>query len=501
MSAMQLGFEHTYATLPDRFYVKVRPTPVANPQLVAFNRALAEELGLDPAQLAPEAAGVFSGNQLPEDAHPLAMAYAGHQFAHFVPQLGDGRAILLGELRGSDGVLRDVQLKGSGVTAFSRNGDGRAALGPMLREYLISEAMHAFGIPTTRSLAVVTTGENVFREEALPGAILTRIAASHVRVGTFEYFAARGDNDAVKELLNYVIVRHYPQAKDATVPAIAVLQAVAARQAALVANWMRVGFIHGVMNTDNMAISGETIDYGPCAFMDTYDPKTVFSSIDRRGRYAYANQPAIAQWNLARLAETLLPLIDADAEKALKVATDLIEGFVDQFNAQFVGWLRRKIGLASEEEGDGDLINRLLAAMQAAQADFTLTFRALTDSAPQAADTADATTNDAADTIRKLFADPAAIDAWLADWRARIARDPRDANERLVDMRSANPAFIPRNHRVEAALNAASEHGDLAPFNRLLEIVRSPYEEQPEAAEYRAPPAPSERVLQTFCGT
>jgi uncharacterized protein YdiU (UPF0061 family) len=341
----------------------------------------------------------------------------------------------------------------------------------------------------------------------LPGAILTRIAASHVRVGTFEYFAARGDNDAVKDLLNYVIARHYPEAKDAPVPAIAVLQAAAARQAALIANWMRVGFIHGVMNTDNMAISGETIDYGPCAFMDTYDPKTVFSSIDRRGRYAYANQPAIAQWNLARLAETLLPFIDTDAEKALKLATDLIESFVDQFNAQFVGWLRRKIGLVSEEEADGDLINRLLAAMQAAQADFTLTFRALIDAAEVSAgmQTADsgnpAAARVAGDALRQLFPDPTAIDAWLVDWRARIARDPRDASERLADMRRANPAFIPRNHRVEAALIAASEHGDLGPFNRLLEIVQSPYEEQPDAAEYRAPPAPSERVLQTFCGT
>ena len=306
------------------------------------------------------------------------MAYAGHQFGSFVPQLGDGRAILLGEIKGRDGVLRDIQLKGSGLTPFSRNGDGRAALGPMLREYLISEAMHALGIPTTRSLAVVTTGEQVFREDVLPGAVLTRVAASHVRVGTFQYFAARGDQDGVRELLDYVIARHYPEARDADVPALAVLKAVAERQAALIADWMRVGFIHGVMNTDNMAISGETIDYGPCAFMDKYDPNTVFSSIDHHGRYAYANQPAIAQWNLARLAETLLPLIDADAEKAVASRDwKSFEPFMARFDAQFLEWMRRKIGLASAEEGDAELIKRLLAAMQAAEADFTLTFRRL----------------------------------------------------------------------------------------------------------------------------
>src|SRR5689334_24173830 len=313
---MRLGLENTYSSLPSRFYARVAPVPVRAPQLVVFNSRLAEELGFDAAIVEQQAATGFSGNQPPEDADPIAMAYAGHQFGNFVPQLGDGRAILLGERVGSDGVRRDIQLKGSGRTPFSRNGDGRAAIGPMLREYLISEAMHALGIPTTRSLAVVTTGEQVVREDLLPGAVLTRVAASHIRVGTFEYFAARNDRDAVSQLLDYVITRHDPQGRGADVPALAVLEAVAQRQAALIADWMSVGFIHGVMNTDNVALSGETIDYGPCAFMDHYDPNTVFSSIDHHGRYAYMNQPVIAQWNLARLAETLLPLIDNDTNKA-----------------------------------------------------------------------------------------------------------------------------------------------------------------------------------------
>src|SRR5690349_13105970 len=322
---MRLGYRHTYAALPARFHASVKPATAPNPQLVVFNRELAAELTLDPAQIEPVAASMFSGNELAEDSQPLAMAYAGHQFGHFVPQLGDGRAILLGELEDRAGVLRDVQLKGSGRTPFSRNADGRAALGPMLREYLISEAMHALGIPTTRSLAVVTTGEHVYRTDVLPGAVLTRVAASHIRVGTFQYFAARGDEEGVQELLNYVIARHYPSARDADVPALAVLKAVAERQAALISDWMCVGFIHGVMNTDNMTLSGETIDYGPCAFMDKYDPNTVFSSIDHGGRYAYANQPTIAQWNLARLAEAMLPLFDENTDRAGERATAALE--------------------------------------------------------------------------------------------------------------------------------------------------------------------------------
>src|SRR6187549_2037048 len=366
---MRLGLQNTYSALPSRFYARVAPAPVKNPQLVVLNSRLAEKLDFDPAVLEREGAAWFSGNTTPEDADPIALAYAGHQFGSFVPQLGDGRAILLGERVGRDGVRRDIQLKGSGRTPFSRNGDGRAALGPMLREYLISEAMHALGVPTTRSLAVVTTGERVVREDLLPGAVLTRVAASHIRVGTFEYFAARNDREAVGQLLDFVITRHYPQARGANIPAMAVLEAVAQRQAALIADWMSVGFIHGVMNTDNMAISGETIDYGPCAFMDHYDVKTVFSSIDRGGRYAFGNQPAIAQWNIARFAETLLPLIDSDIGKAVEIATAIVRDFMPVFDARLLTRMRRKIGLGSEREGDAELVSALFATMQSAGAD------------------------------------------------------------------------------------------------------------------------------------
>jgi uncharacterized protein YdiU (UPF0061 family) len=488
---MQLGFHHSYASVSARFYERVLPTPVKDPQLVIFNRPLADELGLPP-DAEREAAMLFSGNRLPDDANPIAMAYAGHQFGNFVPQLGDGRAILLGELRTRVGVLRDVQLKGAGLTRFSRDGDGRAALGPMLREYLISEAMHALGIPTTRSLAVVTTGEQVFRPAPVPGGVLTRVAASHVRVGTFEFFAARGDQDAVRELLDYVIDRHYPDARDTAVPALAVLKAVVERQAELIADWMRVGFIHGVMNTDNMAISGETIDYGPCAFMDHYHPNTVFSSIDRVGRYSYANQPAIAQWNLARFAETLLPLIDADVDKAVALAMEVLESFTTEFNARYSERLFRKLGLPTGSESDVDLVNRLFATMQEAGADFSLTFRRLAFAAESPA-------NESA--LRELFAQPSGIDGWLRDWRQRLATDPQSAAERRVSMCRVNPAFIPRNHRVEAALSAASEHGDWKPFHKLLGILQRPYDDQPEVADYEQPPQPAERVLQTFCGT
>lgn len=489
---MQLGFEHTYSTLPARFYAAITPTRVAQPQLVIFNRPLAAELGLEVDAVEREAAAFFSGNQLPDDAKPIAMAYAGHQFGNFVPRLGDGRAILIGELRGRDGVLRDMQLKGSGLTPFSRAADGRAALGPMLREYLISEAMHAFRIPTTRSLAVVTTGERVYREDVLPGAVLTRVAASHVRVGTFEYFAARGDVDGVRELLNYVITRHYPDLRGADVPALALLKAVSQRQAALISQWMQVGFIHGVMNTDNMAISGETIDYGPCAFMDQYNPRTVFSSIDHNGRYAYENQPTIAQWNLARLADTLIPLIDADTDKAVQLATQVIQDFMEHFDAYFLEGMRRKIGLASQEEGDTDLIRRLMALMHGAGADFTLTFRKLAGSAEAL---------DADDALRQMFSGTPGVDEWLQAWRDRLARDPQTAAARATNMREVNPLYIPRNHRVEAALNAASEQGDFEPFKRLLSVLQNPFQEQPGASGYESPAAPEERVLQTFCGT
>jgi uncharacterized protein YdiU (UPF0061 family) len=457
-----------------------------------LNRPLTEDLGLEPNALEPEAAAaLFSGNQLPEDVDPIAMAYAGHQFGVFVPSLGDGRAILLGELRGRDGLRRDVQLKGAGRTPFSRGGDGRAVVGPMLREYLVSEAMHALGVPTTRSLAVVTTGEQVFRERALPGAILTRVAASHVRVGTFQYFAARGDQEAVRELLQYVIARHYPAAREAQVPALTVLKEVAQRQLALITDWMLLGFIHGVMNTDNMAISGETIDYGPCAFMDDYDPKRVFSSIDQGGRYAYANQPVIAQWNLARFAETLLFLIDPDPDKAATLAIEALEPFVEEFNTRFLAGMGRKLGLSSPAAGDAALIKRLLSAMQHAEADFTLTFRSLAEAAKSPGEPT---------RWRPLFAESPDFDGWLQDWQERLAGDPQSTSARVERMRAASPAFIPRNHRVQAALDAA-ESGDYTLFRMLLAVLQRPYDDQPEFAAYALPPQSSERVLQTFCGT
>jgi uncharacterized protein YdiU (UPF0061 family) len=488
---VRFGFQHSYSALPGRFYARVAPTPVPDPNLIVLNRSLAEDLGLEPNVLERDAAALFSGNELPEDADPIAMAYAGHQFGVFVPSLGDGRAVLLGELRGRDGVLRDLQLKGAGRTPFSRGGDGRAVVGPMLREYLVSEAMHALGVPTTRSLAVVTTGEQVYRERALPGAILTRVAASHVRVGTFQYFAARGDQDALRELLQYVIARHYPGASEAPVPALAVLEAVVQRQLALVTDWMLLGFIHGVMNTDNMAISGETIDYGPCAFMDDYDPKRVFSSIDQGGRYAYANQPVIAQWNLARFAETLLFLIDPVPEKAVALATATLEPFAEEFNSRFVAGMRRKLGLSSAAADDDALIRHLLSAMQHAEADFTLTFRTLALAAESPAEPT---------RWRTLLAESAELDGWLRDWQERLAGDPQSTSERVASMRAASPAFIPRNHRVQAALDAA-EGGDYTLFRTLLGILQRPWDDQPEVATYALPPRPSERVRQTFCGT
>jgi uncharacterized protein YdiU (UPF0061 family) len=498
---MRLGFQHTYSALPSRFFARVNPTPVADPQLVIFNEVLAQDLGLDATAVEREAPALFSGNHLPEDADPIAMAYAGHQFGGFVPRLGDGRAILLGELRGRDGVLRDVQLKGSGLTPFSRNGDGRAVLGPMLREYLISEAMHALGVPTTRSLAVVTTGERVYRDRPLPGAVLTRVAASHVRVGTFQYFAAREDDEALRTLLDYVIARHFPTARDAESPALAVLEQLMQRQLALITDWMLIGFIHGVINTDNMSISGETIDYGPCAFMDEYDPRTVFSSIDQNGRYAYANQPAIALWNLARFAETLLPLIDPDTKQAVDRATAVLEPFMTRFDAALLAGMRRKIGLATAAEQDAELVRELLATLERSHTDFTLAFRRLS-AIPmgQATDAGSGRAAMALDGVRELFSPTSDIERWLRSWQERLAQDSQSPAERAEMMRRANPAFIPRNHRVQAALDAA-ESGDYDPFRKLLAVLQHPYDDQPEAADYALPPHSSERVLQTFCGT
>ena len=486
-------FQNTYAALPDNFFARVAPTPVASPRLIKLNGALAVHLGLDPDRLAsPEGTEILAGKRVPDGADPIAMAYAGHQFGHFVPQLGDGRAILLGEVIDADGVRRDIQLKGSGPTPFSRRGDGRAALGPVLREYIVSEAMAALGIPTTRSLAAAITGEHVMRETPLPGAVLTRVAASHVRVGTFQYFAARGDTDGVRKLADHVIARHYPDAATAERPYHALLEGVIARQAELVARWLLVGFIHGVMNTDNSSISGETIDYGPCAFMDHYDPATVFSSIDEMGRYAYANQPRIALWNLTRLAECLLPLFSGDKDTAIEQAQLLLGEFAEKFSSAYQAGLRAKIGLFTPRGGDEALVQDLLDAMAKNQADFTLTFRRLSDAALNPDEDRD---------TAKLFADPAAFDEWAARWRQRIAEEPQSPAERQTAMRSVNPAFIPRNHRVEAVIEAAVSRDDFAPFEELLTVLSKPYEDQPALAAYADPPKPHQRVLRTFCGT
>jgi uncharacterized protein YdiU (UPF0061 family) len=490
---VRLPFDNSYARLPERFYARVGPTPVAAPRLVRLNEGLAERLGLDPDWLAgPEGVGVLAGNRVPEGAEPIALAYAGHQFGQFVPQLGDGRAILLGELVGRDGARRDVQLKGSGPTPFSRRGDGRAALGPVLREYLVSEAMAALGVPTTRALAAVATGEAVLRERPLPGAVLTRVAASHVRVGTFQYFAARGDAEAVRLLADHAIARHYPEAAGAGRPYRALLGAVVVRQADLVARWLLVGFVHGVMNTDNTSIAGETIDYGPCAFVDAYDPATVFSSIDHLGRYAYGNQPRVALWNLARLAETLLPLLAEDDDSALASAREALAAFGPHFEAAHLGGLRRKLGLSTEHEGDAALAGDLLGLMAANGADFTLTFRRLCDAAA---------TQREGDAARALFADAGAYDAWAARWRRRLAEEPGEPEARRAAMRGVNPAYIPRNHLVEAALEAAVGRRDLGPFEELLEVVARPYQDRPGLERYAAPPGPRERVHRTFCGT
>jgi len=485
-------FQNTYAELPANFFARVQPTPVSAPRLIKLNRPLAIQLGLDPDLLeSPDGAEILSGKTLPAGADPIAMAYAGHQFGQFVPQLGDGRAILLGEVIDRDGVRRDIQLKGSGPTPFSRRGDGRAALGPVLREYIVSEAMFALGIPTTRSLAATITGESVMREAILPGAVLTRVAASHIRVGTFQYFAARGDVDAVRRLADHVIARHYPDLAATERPYHALLEAVIGRQADLVARWLRIGFIHGVMNTDNTSISGETIDYGPCAFMDHYDPAQVFSSIDEMGRYAYANQPRIALWNLTRLAECLLPLFSDDQDKAIEQAQDILGVFVEKFTTAYQAGLRRKVGLFTSRDGDEALVQDLLDAMAKEKADFTLTFRRLSEAASDPA--ADAA-------VRTLFAEPSAYDEWATRWRQRASDEPQTPAERRAMMRAVNPAFIPRNHRVEAVIQAAMAD-NYAPFEELIAVLAKPYEDQPEFSAYADPPEPDQRVLQTFCGT
>jgi len=479
------NFDNSYARLPEDFYVRLNPVPVRTPKLVIFNAGLAQFLGLNPDALKGDAgAAVFSGNRLPEGAEALAQAYAGHQFGSFT-MLGDGRAILLGEQVTPNGERFDIQYKGSGRTPFSRRGDGRAALGPMLREYIISEALHALGIPTTRSLAVVTTGEPVFREATLQGAILTRTAASHIRVGTFEYAAARGGPDMIRTLADYTIRRHFPGLAADGNPYLALLGAVMERQASLVARWLLVGFIHGVMNTDNMALCGETIDYGPCAFMDAYDPNTVFSSIDHNGRYAYGRQPQIAQWNLARLAETLLPLIHEDPQAAVSMAEETISGFPGTFRQYWLAGMRAKLGLLNQEGEDVALAKDLLDCMHRHGADFTNTFRDLASgSLPEAS----------------MFRAPD-FEQWFQRWQARLKRQPdsREASSRLMNTR--NPAVIPRNHRVEEALEAAVERADLTVMEKLLGVLSQPFQDPPEQAGYHLPPPPSAQPYRTFCGT
>ncbi len=496
---MSIPFRNRYITLGKAFYVKTSPTPVANPGLIKFNESLADILGLSAAELnSTDGAAIFSGNHIPDGAEPLAMAYAGHQFGHFNPQLGDGRAILLGEIIRPDGESFDLQLKGCGPTFYSRDGDGRAALGPVLREYLVSEAMARLGVPTTRALAVVTTGEAVARERLLPGGIITRIATSFIRVGTFEYFSAKGDVEAIQKLADYVIERNYPQLREAENPYVVLLQSIVDRQAALIAQWMALGFIHGVMNTDNMSIAGETVDYGPCAFMDTYDHDQVFSSIDRGGRYAYSNQPSIGLWNLTRLAESLLPLLAENTEAAVAIAQDVLKSFVTSYQNDWLVGMQAKCGLlpiadAQKRDDDKVLIEQLFDTMTANHADFTLTFFYLSRLSIQPSEQ----DND----IRDLFDKPAQFDDWAVKWRKRLTEDRQSDEQRQTKMQAVNPVYIPRNHQIEAAIRAAEDHDDFSVFHDLHEVLQNPYVQQQGKERYMLPPEPDEVVTQTFCGT
>lgn len=497
---LSFNFDNTYARDLEGFYTPWQASPVPEPAFLAFNRELATELSLNAESLETDAgAEIFAGNTAPDGAAPLAQAYAGHQFGGFSPQLGDGRAVLLGEIIDKSGNRRDIQLKGSGRTPFSRGGDGKASVGPVLREYLMGEAMHALGVPTTRALAAVSTGEPVLREAPLPGAVLTRVAASHIRVGTFQFFAVRKDSEKIKQLADYVIERHYPAiaAADAATgqePSdnrfLSLFKAVAEAQARLVAHWMQIGFIHGVMNTDNVSVAGETIDYGPCAFMDRYVPGTVFSSIDTQGRYAYANQPVIAQWNLTRFAETLLRIVDPDVDRATELLTEAIKTFSARYQHHWLAGMRRKLGMTTDKTSDLDLINALFAAMDGQNADYTLVFRRLSDSV-----------RGRNDRLKALFDDETAITSWLEQWRERLASEDVAPDVRASGMDQVNPIYIPRNHKVEEALAAAVEDNDLLAFNKLLDIVKHPFIEK-EGQEDYATPAPLTSVpYRTFCGT
>jgi len=494
---IQIPFENRYVNLGEPFYERATPSTVRQPSLIRFNGVLARELGIEfEASDTATLAAVFSGNAVPDGAQPLAMAYAGHQFGHFTPQLGDGRAILLGEICTTDQRCLEVQLKGAGRTAYSRNGDGRAALGPVLREYLVSEAMHRLNIPTTRALAAVATGEAVIRERALPGGVITRVASSFIRVGSFQYFAARGELDAVKALADHVIARNYPELAQAENPYIALLESVTARQARLIAQWMQVGFIHGVMNTDNMSIAGETIDYGPCAFMDTYSHQQVYSSIDHQGRYAYNNQPGIGLWNLTRLAESLLPLMADDTDTAVKIAESILQTYPELYERAWLEGMRNKVGLTAiedREQDDREIIEALFNLMADNDADFTLTFYYLSRMPLQA--------SEQDQSCRELFDRPELFDSWLSRWRKRLMLETQSDAERQARMQSVNPVYIPRNHQVEAAIRAAEDEGDFSVFHDLHEVLQQPFTEQPGSERYRMPPEPEEVVEVTFCGT
>lgn len=487
-SVPTFNFDNTFAKQMDGFFVPWKGEEAPAPEILVWNEALANELELN-AGLS-DCIEVYAGSTAPQGAVPLAQAYAGHQFGGFSQQLGDGRALLLGEIVDANGARHDIQLKGSGRTPFSRGGDGKAVIGPVLREYLMGEAMHALGIPTTRALAAVATGEDVMREGPQPGAVLTRVAASHLRVGTFQFFAARGEHDKVRQLADYAIARHYPHLVDAQDKYLAFLRAVIDAQIALVVKWVQVGFVHGVMNTDNVTISGETIDYGPCAFIDIYDPKAVFSSIDEQGRYAYGNQPVIAQWNLARFAETLLPLINADDnEDAIRQATNEINGIGERYLAVWLKGMRQKVGLNSAEDADVDLINNMFKAMEGQSVDYTQFFRLLGDAA-----------DGRVDGLVALFADAGPIKHWFQHWQDRCLRDPQSPAERRTAMDEVNPIYIPRNHLVEAALVSAAA-GDLAPFHKLLGVLAKPFEKRDNLGEYEQSAAKGSAPYKTFCGT
>ena len=489
-----IRFDNSYVLLPARFYAAQLPTQVAAPRLIRANRALAAQLGIEPAWLQTEdALQVLAGNRIAPGSTPIATVYAGHQFGGWNPQLGDGRAVLLGEVIGSDGRRYDIQLKGAGATPYSRGGDGRSPLGPVLREYIVSEAMAALGVPTTRSLAAVASGEKVFRDSILPGAVLTRVASSHIRIGTFQFFSARGDVEALIALADHVIARHYPAAAGADNPYLALLEAVIARQAHLIAQWQQLGFIHGVMNTDNMLVAGETIDYGPCAFMDAYRADKVFSSIDRQGRYAYRNQPPIAQWNLSWFAQALIPLLDADADTALQMAQTAIDGFAAQFQQAYIEIMLKKLGLTQAGVENIALIEELLQLMSAAGADYTLTFRLLAERMhPAWAD---------APGVHDIFEMPHGLAPWISRWRAQLARESTDTDGQRQMMLAVNPAFIPRNHLIEEAIDAATLENDFQPFQQLVDVLEKPYAYAANSSRYALSPTPAQIVSKTFCGT